>query len=203
MDTVLVSTRSLSLTISHLHFLVFSHQGTFPRLYSCSAPDNIGWISINYDPIQVPDASQTFTPRNALQGRQTRSAPKFGFFFRFCVKRQIVFSPSVACGISSNTLDGRTLRRQEYAFCVCNDVSGLEILPCKGRRVEMQQGRRVKGRRAVAVNDQPEARHTGKVAHPLPVCIEQVFRILEIDLQAQHLMNIGGRKDLFLYVLST
>ena len=83
------------------HSLVFSHQGTLPRLYPRSAPDNLVRDSVNSDPIQAAGASQTFSPRDALQGCRTRSAPKFGFFFqvRVCVKRQIsVFSPSVACG---------------------------------------------------------------------------------------------------------
>ena len=45
--TVLVSFRSLSLPVVHYHFLVFSHQGHLPHLYSCSALDNLGWNSIN------------------------------------------------------------------------------------------------------------------------------------------------------------
>lgn len=111
----------------HNHFLVFSHQGTFPRLSSGSAPDNLGWNSINSDPVQAPDASQTFSPRNLLQGRQTWSAPGFGFLFqvRVCVKRQIVFSPSVVCGICSNALNGRMLGRYDCGLCSCLDVSEL------------------------------------------------------------------------------
>ena len=110
----------------HHHSLVFSHQRTFPHLYSRSALDNLIWNSINSDPLQIPDVPQTFSPRNALQGRQTRTAPKFGFIFCVCVKRQrqIVFSPSVACGVCSNALDGRTLGRYDCeGLCSCPDVS--------------------------------------------------------------------------------
>ena len=81
--TVLVSFRSLSLPIIHHHFLVFSHQGTFPHLYPRSAPDNFVRNNIISDTMQTTDASQTFSPRNAPQGRRTRSAPKFSFFFKF------------------------------------------------------------------------------------------------------------------------
>ena len=80
---VLVSTRSSSLLIIHRLFLIFSHQGTFPRLYPRSAPDDLIWNNIISDPIQIPDAPQTFSPRNALQCHQTSSAPKFSFFFKF------------------------------------------------------------------------------------------------------------------------
>ena len=71
--------------MTHHHFLIFSRQGTFPRLYPLSAPDNIAWNGIDSDPIQVPGAPQTFSPRNALQSGQTwsESAPEFSFFFKF------------------------------------------------------------------------------------------------------------------------
>ena len=86
LDTALVSFRSLSLPIIHHHFLVFSHQGTLPRLCSCYVPDNLAWNIISSNTIQILDAPRTFSPRNAFQGRRTWSVPKFGFFPRACVK---------------------------------------------------------------------------------------------------------------------
>ena len=49
---------------------------------------NLVWNNINSDPIKAPDAPQTFLPRNALQGRGTWSAPKFGFFFKSSCLRE-------------------------------------------------------------------------------------------------------------------
>ena len=94
-------------------FSISSHQSTFPRPYPRSVPGNPGLNYISSSTIEGKDALQALSPRNALQGRQTRSAPKFCFFIlvRVCVKRQIVFSPAVACGVCSNALDGRTLHR--------------------------------------------------------------------------------------------
>ena len=74
-DRRLLKRESVAASAVHLH-----------RLYLRSAPDNLAWDSINSDPIQVPDAPQTLSPRNAPQGRQTRSAPEFGFFSSSCLR---------------------------------------------------------------------------------------------------------------------
>ena len=53
-----------------------------------------------------------------------RSRVWFLFQVRVCVKRQIVFSPCVACGVCSNALDGRTIGRYDCeGLCSCLDVS--------------------------------------------------------------------------------
>ena len=124
---VLKGFRSLFSHMIHRHFLVFFHQGTFPRLYPRSAPDDLVWNNIISDKMQVPDASLTFSPRNAPQVSKRGPLQSLVSFFVFaCSVKLIVFSPSVACGICSNTLDGRTLGRYDFeGLCSCLDVSWL------------------------------------------------------------------------------
>ena len=61
----------ISLHMIHHHFLISSHQSTFPRPYPRSVPGNPGLNYISSSTIEVKDALQALSPRNALQGGQT------------------------------------------------------------------------------------------------------------------------------------